>query len=200
MCGLSGSALQRLQEVLRVLVSARQRLDPYARGLAHQGVIHAMEEAGVPWAFINGNHDLGDRSWELGYDMNRSLFPLSITRSLFNGTNSTYMHSVLGADGSETARANLWFFDSGADNCLNVQGYNCVSEAQIEWYRDTAATEAARACIAWAAEHAPSARVVAFTHPENNASQRVLLKLGMRYLRMDEGERFYALDAAAPPQ
>ena len=114
------------------------------RTCSRQSVL-PMEEAGVPWAFINGNHDLGDRSWELGYAQNRTLFPFSITQSLFNGTNSTYLHSILAADGSQNARANMWFIDSGADNCLGVEGYNCVSEAQIDWFRATAAEEAVRA-------------------------------------------------------
>ena len=140
-------------ELMRMVLKAEAPVDLVAvtgdtaclnRTCYRQSVL-PMEEAGVPWAFINGNHDLGDRSWELGYDMNRTLFPLSITQSLFNGTNSTYLHSILSADGSDAARANLWFFDSGADNCLNVEGYNCVSEAQINWYREQTATEAVRA-------------------------------------------------------
>jgi len=56
------------------------------------------------------------------------------------------------------------------------------------------ATEAARACINWAAKNAPDLPVVAFTHPENGASEGVLKKLGMKSQGLDQGEKYFVLD------
>jgi ribosomal-protein-alanine N-acetyltransferase len=45
------------------------------------------------------------------------------------------------------------------------------------------APEAARAAIAWGFERAGLERIVAFTLPENQRSQRVMERLGMTYVR-----------------
>ncbi|MCB9761220.1 MAG: GNAT family N-acetyltransferase [Alphaproteobacteria bacterium] len=42
------------------------------------------------------------------------------------------------------------------------------------------ATEAARACVQLAFERLDAPRILAWTHPDNQASQRVLLKLGFQ--------------------
>jgi RimJ/RimL family protein N-acetyltransferase len=59
------------------------------------------------------------------------------------------------------------------------------------------ATEAATAWVAYAFDELGLARIVAVTHPENVASQRVLEKVGMRFERMTtyDGDpaRLYAI-------
>ena len=51
------------------------------------------------------------------------------------------------------------------------------AEGQSAWGRGYA-TEAARAAIGWVLDHTATESIVATTHPENAASQRVLAKLG----------------------
>ena len=62
------------------------------------------------------------------------------------------------------------------------------------------ATEAARAWVAHGFEELDLDRIVAVTHPENVASQRVLEKLGMRFREMADYEgqeaRLYAIERA----
>lgn len=62
------------------------------------------------------------------------------------------------------------------------------------------ATEAASACVKYGSEVLGSPKIVAFTHPENAASYRVLEKIGMKYKGLvpyeDEEERLYELEPA----
>jgi RimJ/RimL family protein N-acetyltransferase len=51
-----------------------------------------------------------------------------------------------------------------------------------QWGRGFA-TEAARACLRWGFEELKLERVVAVVNPQNTASQRVLEKLGMTYVK-----------------
>jgi len=55
------------------------------------------------------------------------------------------------------------------------------------------ATEAASACVEWALKSHGAGMVIAYTHPENQASERVLVKVGMSFLGMDNGEKLFVL-------
>lgn len=71
-------------------------------------------------------------------------------------------------------------------NATEVEGEPVV---EVGWSVDPArwgegfAPEAARAAIEWGFEVACLERIVSFTMTENEASQQVMRKLGMRYLR-----------------
>ncbi len=56
------------------------------------------------------------------------------------------------------------------------------------------ATEAASACVNWALDTGAARKIVAYTEPENIASERVLLKICMTFQGMDEGEKAFAVE------
>jgi len=94
------------------------------------------------WAFAIGNHDdEADLDREQIIALDRS-YPLSLTE--FGPTSihgaSNYVLPVLSNDRSKTL-VNLWFFDSGDENCLTVPGWGCVYPDQVEWYRDLASSQ-----------------------------------------------------------
>jgi len=56
------------------------------------------------------------------------------------------------------------------------------------------ATEAARACMTYAREGLRPTHVLAWAHPDNPASWKILERLGFHFVGMDEGERAYRCD------
>lgn len=62
-------------------------------------------------------------------------------------------------------------------------GYHMRADVQGHGY----ATEAAAACRDFARDALGAAELVAITHPENVASQRVAEKIGMRFIEEDHG-------------
>ncbi|WP_010055147.1 GNAT family N-acetyltransferase [Rhizobium etli] len=83
----------------------------------------------------------------------------------------TTKYKLLGEDGRFIGRAGISRFGSEQFEL----GYSLIEEA---WGKGLA-TEAARALADWFFESRPASAFIAFTHPENVASQRVL-KIGMR--------------------
>jgi len=96
-----------------------------------------MIKMGIPWAFAIGNHDDGA-------DLNRTqivkldqTYPLSRTQhgpSNIHGATNYYL-PVESSNGTSAA-TNLWFFDSGYNNCLGITGWDCVHSDQVQWYMD----------------------------------------------------------------
>ncbi|MEB3046667.1 GNAT family N-acetyltransferase [Rhizobium mulingense] len=84
----------------------------------------------------------------------------------------TTKYKLLAADGSFVGRAGISRFGSDQFEL----GYSLREEA---WGKGLA-TEAASALAAWFFARAFASSLIAFTHPENVASQRVLRKIGMR--------------------
>lgn len=68
--------------------------------------------------------------------------------------------------------------------------------ARRVWGRGIA-TEAARVCLQYGFEELALARIVAVVHPENLASQRVVEKIGLQYVKdatfYNTGVRYYAI-------
>ncbi|RWX15383.1 N-acetyltransferase [Rhizobium hidalgonense] len=84
----------------------------------------------------------------------------------------TTKYKLLAEDGSFVGRAGISRFRSEKFEL----GYSLCEEA---WGKGLA-TEAARALADWFFERQFASGFIAFTHPENTASQRVLAKIGMR--------------------
>lgn len=147
-CGNVTSCIQATQQLMRHVLEAEAPVDLVAMTgdtacdtkECYDASVAPMQQAGVPWAFINGNHDTQARAWQLGYDMSLNG---SLTGS-FNGINSTYKLDVLNNHSNNVTAATLWFFDSGDVDCLGVPGYACVDEPQIEWYRQQSDLQLAR--------------------------------------------------------
>lgn len=96
--------------------------------------------------------------------------------------------TVRGGDDVAIGCCGFHVHDSGAPGELEL----AYHFARAHWGRGYA-TEAARGCIAHAFDTRSTPRVVAWTTPENIASQRVLDKVGFRFTGMDQGERAYEL-------
>ena len=77
---------------------------------------------------------------------------------------------------------------------LTWQDVNGISRLEVGYHVQIAfqgrglATEAAAACRDFAREHIGAAELIAITHPENRASQRVAEKLGMHRVSDDLGD------------
>ncbi|MBB4233811.1 GNAT family N-acetyltransferase [Rhizobium esperanzae] len=84
----------------------------------------------------------------------------------------TTKYKLLAEDGSFVGRAGISRFRSEEFEL----GYSLREEA---WGKGLA-TEAASALVDWFFERKLASGFIAFTHPENTASQRVLRKIGMR--------------------
>ncbi|WHO71302.1 GNAT family N-acetyltransferase [Rhizobium sp. BT03] len=84
----------------------------------------------------------------------------------------TTKYKLLAEDGSFVGRAGISRFRSEQFEL----GYSLIEEA---WGKGLA-TEAASALAGWFFERRLAPGFIAFTHPENVASQRVLRKIGMR--------------------
>jgi len=110
-----------------------------------QHLISPMNNAGIPWAFALGNHDdPADLSRDeiVALDLAN---PLSYTQrgptSISGATN--YVLPIYAyqpnhsdqVDVGEVPIANLYFFDSGDDDCQGVPGWGCVQPDQVDWYR-----------------------------------------------------------------
>jgi len=70
------------------------------------------------------------------------------------------------------------------DNSALELAYHFVQEVWRRGY----ATEAAEACLRYGIENLTASKVVAFVHPENLASYRVLEKAGMTYIGIVEND------------
>ncbi|WP_434713403.1 GNAT family N-acetyltransferase [Rhizobium sp. YTUHZ045] len=84
----------------------------------------------------------------------------------------TTKYKLLAADGSFIGRAGISRFGSDEFEL----GYSLREEA----WGEGLATEAASALASWFFTRELASGLIAFTHPENVASQRVLRKIGMR--------------------
>ena len=117
-------------------------------------VVQPMIDTKTPWAFTMGNHDseadLTDR--ELA-DLD-STYPLSLTSNgpLHVKGSTNYVLSIF-SNSSDVPSFNLWFLDSGKEDCIGWQGKNfsqrffcsideinralgwgCIESSQIDWY------------------------------------------------------------------
>ena len=141
-CSNASACIALTQGVMRTVLAAEAPVDfvIMAGDIAcytkdcYDASVAPMQEANVPWAFINGNHDTASsgRGWQLHYDLTLSG---SHTAILDNST-STYVVSVLQPTDAVVATS-LWFFDSGDVECegRNVNNNGCVSESQLAWLR-----------------------------------------------------------------
>ncbi|CDW83053.1 metallophosphoesterase [Stylonychia lemnae] len=96
-----------------------------------------LEELNVHWAFTAGNHDTEGDLNRAQVSYHDQSFSLSLTRP--NAANISYEHNyvipVYNQNGSKI-EFRLWFLDSGYEsNCRGLQGYDCIQEDQINWYR-----------------------------------------------------------------
>lgn len=173
-CANASACITLTQGVMRTVLAAEAPVDLVVMAgdiacftrACYDASVAPMREAGLPWAFINGNHDTASsgRGWQLHYDMTLATHG-SRTQSLNNAT-STYMLSVLpkqaAAEMAEVAppAVNLWFFDSGDVECegRNVNNNGCVDGAQLAWLRSHAQPRAAFG-LAWV--HIPLPEVMA---------------------------------------
>lgn len=87
-----------------------------------------------------------------------------------------------------------WWREAASDDLVAQVGLNSTEVegeevVEVGWSVDPErwgegfATEAAEASLAWGFEIAGLNRIVSFTMPSNQASRRVMAKLGMSYLR-----------------
>ncbi len=123
---LLGDQLEGFSPVLRLGNGASN----VEKALAY--ILAPLEEAGLPFAFVYGNHD---------YEA-----PLSIERqeSLYRGYDNC-MAPAFDESGAyylplypqlgDTAAMNLYFFESGPDYTRG--NYSAVSEEQVAWYIET---------------------------------------------------------------
>lgn len=102
-----------------------------------------MIKANIPYALALGNHDdEADLTRDEIIKLDQQI-PLSYTqRGPLNITGaSNYVLPIYSSTSQSTNPedliSNLWIFDSGDDNCLNIPGWDCVHPDQIEWYRST---------------------------------------------------------------
>lgn len=104
-------------------------------------IVAPVVAAGVPFAFVYGNHDPEFGEKEELYSYYKAAgghFCLTTDASPdtygFGNSNLT----IKSSDGKKTA-FNLWFIDSGSSNPdKEVGGYDYVREDQVKWMKDTA--------------------------------------------------------------
>jgi hypothetical protein len=103
-------------------------------------VVSPMEKLGIPWIYAIGNHDnqgdLKNRTAIMAFAQSfaHSLShpgPAAVTGS------SNYAVPVLSSAGDGKQRATLWAMDTGDNNCLGVEGWDCTTPDQNRWFQDT---------------------------------------------------------------
>jgi len=96
----------------------------------------AISEAGIPYAFTIGNHDIDgdlDRYEIAKLDMTH---PLSV-RKTSEGIPDTlnFYVPIYSSKNQDKLAANIWLFDSGSKGCMDHEdSWGCVEEHQIQWY------------------------------------------------------------------
>lgn len=101
---------------------------------AFREAVSAVEQAGIPWAFVFGNHDTENRISREGLMQVALEHPLTLASAgpgeLAGSGN--YTLEIEGPDGQSAAL--LYFLDSGSYSELpEVPGYNWVQRNQINW-------------------------------------------------------------------
>ena len=121
-------------------------LSPEASEVAIRSFMEIFEEAGVPVAFVFGNHDDEGNALSKQEQMkiyNEYSVSLGVdeadTGTDLSGT-GTYCVPVYESASSDTVKFVLWLFDSGSDDAMEeAAGYDHVRADQIEWYRGESA-------------------------------------------------------------
>lgn len=104
---------------------------------AFRDAVSAIEERGIPWAFVYGNHDAENRITQQGLMDVIQEHDHSVTEP---GPTSiaglgNYALSIAGTDGK--AAAQLYFLDSGAYSQIeSIPGYGWVQPNQLQWLMD----------------------------------------------------------------
>jgi len=95
-----------------------------------------ISEAGIPYAFTIGNHDLEadlDRYQIAKLDMTH---PLSV-RKTSQGIPDTlnFYFPIYSSQKEGEPAVNIWLFDTGRKGCMGQEdSWGCVEEPQIKWY------------------------------------------------------------------
>ena len=98
----------------------------------------AINTKKVPYGYTLGNHDSEadlNRRQIVELDMTN---PYSYTQMAEEGLTqaSTFVVPVYSSKNPKKVVFNVWFFDSGDYNCLNIYGYGCVGPETVQWYRE----------------------------------------------------------------
>lgn len=100
---------------------------------AFREAVRTVEECGIPWAFVFGNHDTEQRITREELMQVALQHPHTVTESgpkHLPGGN--YALQITDQEGNPAA--NLYFLDSGSYSTNpNVQGYDWISREQINW-------------------------------------------------------------------
>ena len=97
-----------------------------------------LTDLGVKWAYALGNHD-GEadlpRRDAARLDSSAKLSYTQVSPEEIG--NSTYRLQILDSN-CQAHKASLWIFDSGHENCLGVEGWDCVPPEAVSWYHKNA--------------------------------------------------------------
>ncbi|CDW89631.1 metallophosphoesterase [Stylonychia lemnae] len=98
--------------------------------------VQPMIDLNIPWAITTGNHDIeGDldqvriSALDRSYMLSQTLPPAGDFHLDFNYILPIYDHN------GKNIAYRLWFLDSGADDCLDTEGYDCFRQDQINWVK-----------------------------------------------------------------
>jgi len=118
------------------LLRAEHCADPRA---SIRRAVRAVEDAGVPWGFVFGNHDAEGAATrlELLEALREEAYCTAERGPEDVDGVGNYALDVVHPETGEAA-ARLYFFDSGANAAHPVGGYDWVRSSQIEWFRRTA--------------------------------------------------------------
>ncbi|CAM4104830.1 metallophosphoesterase family protein [Paenibacillus alkaliterrae] len=114
------------------VVEANRCPDPIA---AFREIAAAVEQSGIPWAVVYGNHDTEEKitRQELMQAVTECKNVLAESGPANIGGAGNYVLKVADANG-RTAAA-LYFLDSGSVSTLpHVNGYGWIERGQINWY------------------------------------------------------------------
>jgi hypothetical protein len=102
----------------------------------HSQFVLPLEARNIPWAFVLGNHDgEGDLTGDQIVELDRTR-PLSLIGEVKQSLphSSNYYVVVQPLSGTPLV---LWLLDTGNRNHCEINGYDCLHQAQLDWQRDT---------------------------------------------------------------
>jgi len=108
--------------------------DPLA---AQRDALQAVDDYGVPWAAVFGNHDMEKNCTKPQLIAVQQEFKHCLTQvgPDFGDRLGNYLLEVKSKTSGKSA-STLYMFDSGADTKHHVKGYEWITQSQINWYRE----------------------------------------------------------------
>lgn len=106
-------------------------------------VLDSILGLGYPYFYLLGNHDPQADLNQTELISNDLLYGQGVTFTQQGPPDiagaSNYHFPVYSSKSSEEVAYNFWVFDSNGYNCEDVQGYGCIEDTQINWYKQEAA-------------------------------------------------------------